>query len=146
MQFSVDGWIYMSSYNGKSDGTGKPNFIGTMNPGTAANDWSFGPNNSGNLVFYYDSNFITSTSTIPLNVWNHIAFTRDGSDIRIFINGDLEQTATVSGGGCGTADSFTIGAYNGTNFSGKIDEIRVVAGSAVWTDSFDRPFAPYALF
>ncbi len=78
----------------------------------------------------------TSTGTIPLNTWTHVAVTRVGSAISLYINGALDGTGTDA-----TALSFEAGCNlyiggdptNGcdesntlaSNFYGSIDEVKV---------------------
>ena len=74
------------------------------------------------------SNNSYSTSTIPQNTWTHIAVTRSSSDVKFYINGELDNTvaSTFTPNSGGTQD-IIIGA-NGSStpsyFNGKIGQVR----------------------
>jgi hypothetical protein len=80
--------------------------------------------------FGEDEEMIISTSTITANTWIHIAGTYDGSYLRIYINGVLNNTKALSGFIMGT--QFTQPTHIGINnpasnetFTGKIDDVRI---------------------
>ncbi|KPL12368.1 MAG: hypothetical protein AMS26_18165 [Bacteroides sp. SM23_62] len=74
--------------------------------------------------FYQDG-----TTTITTNKWYHLAATYDGSNLRIFVNGEEEGSAPVSDTMARTTDNFRIGSRNAyvttTNTNGIIDEARI---------------------
>jgi len=41
---------------------------------------------------------ISSTSTIAYNTWNHIAIVRQGTSLKLYLNGALNTTVTISAG------------------------------------------------
>ena len=98
----------------------------------------------GNLVVRkgYVADVLSSTTIPALNVWTHIAVTRNGTTLRIFVNGI--QTAT-------TTDSFDwpqgnlIIGNDGTNvapWNGYISNLRLVKGTALYTANFTPSIAP----
>jgi hypothetical protein len=98
----------------------------------------------GNLVVRaYDTGDLLSSATIPtLNTWTHVAATRSGTTLRIFVNG--VQTATTT-----NSTNFVQGtAYignDGTNVApwyGYISNLRIVKGTAVYTTAFTPPTTP----
>ena len=112
---------------------------------------SFG--GSGKLcVFFADSSAsqtITSTGSISTNTWTHIAFTKQGTSIRLFINGSLDTTTTLSMSG-GTIvgrsnQQINIGADSNSTTSptrrivGYIDDLRITKGIARYTSTFTPP-------
>ncbi len=73
-----------------------------------------------------DWNATTSTTALTPGVWSHIAATYDGSTVKIYINGNLSQSAAWANGVTDSGTPLLIGARNGTTFfSGQIDEVRV---------------------
>lgn len=85
---------------------------------------------TNNFVLYIDFgtglNAVVA-SGITLNAWQHIAATWDGTNIKIYVNGILKNTASAVGTSFKTStDKFTIGDNNGIeSFKGDIDEVRV---------------------
>jgi len=88
---------------------------------------------------------LLSTTTIVVNTWYHVAWTRDGTTARIFINGVLEGTSTGAnqiGQTPDTSGDAAIDLEIGSNhedaadLSGYLDEIRIVNGSAIHTSNF----------
>jgi hypothetical protein len=77
--------------------------------------------------------------------WNHVAFTREGTTCRLFVNGDLKKTVTYSNTlTCGQA-LYLGQANNGSwSFNGYLDEVRICKGAAKYTANFNVPSAPYA--
>ncbi len=92
---------------------------------------------------------IMSRSWSPLvNTWYHIALTRSGTSLRLFIDG-VQQGATVTDSTNIDASTYgaAIGARNygpGTQpFNGSLDEVRVSKGIARWTSAFSVPTSEY---
>ena len=85
------------------------------------------------------------TTTVAANQWYHIAGVLDGTTLKLFVNGNLVGTTTVSGSANNSTANFGIGGYaTGTadEFNGKISNLRFVKGTAVYTSSFRPPTEP----
>ena len=92
----------------------------------------------GELRFYsYSADRITGT-TLTTGQWYHIAVSRDGSNTRLFLDGTLEGTWTVSPVDYGIAKPLIIGArWDAANkLDGYVDEFRVTKGLARYTVAF----------
>ncbi len=76
----------------------------------------------------------TSASTIPANMWTHLAATYSGSTLSIYVNGALAGSTAVSGSLTSSTGGLRIGgnAVWGEYFTGLIDEVRI----------YDRPLTP----
>ena len=153
---------YYGNFNGSNQSLSVANNT-ALNPGT--NDYcveafmystslnvtalfDFG-GNSGSIQLYFESGRATFRSNgsdiidVPFNApnqWVHIAVTRSGSSVRLFVNG-IQQGSTVS-----NSDNLTstqvkyIGRLNGGYyFNGRISNFRFVKGSAVYTSNFTVP-------
>lgn len=85
---------------------------------------------------------------LSLNTWSHVAVTKFGTTISLFINGNLDKTATV------TATPTTSSAYKlyvgaasydptGTqrSLTGYIDDLRITKGVARYITNFTPPIA-----
>lgn len=81
---------------------------------------------------------LLSTTTISINTWYHIAVTRSGSSLKLFVNGVNESTVTFSGSVDGGVPLRYIGLdYTTTNaFAGYIDDFRITRGVARYTSNF----------
>ena len=93
---------------------------------------------NGASIFDYD---ISNTG----NVWTHYAVAREGTSLRLFVNGVLVDTVTDSVNYTESSGDVYIGRrYNSTvdYFNGYIRDFRVVKGTAVYTSTFTPPTAP----
>ena len=87
---------------------------------------------------------ITSSTTLSLNAWAHVALVRSGSTFTLYINGISVGTLTNAGSVNDSAVALTIGAET-TPFrywNGCISNVRIVNGTAVYTAAFTPPTAP----
>jgi hypothetical protein len=96
--------------------------------------------------FYYTSFIINSSSaaqlSVPLNTWHHVAYTRNGSMLRIFLNGVLVKS--VSGSDCFSNNGYLRFARNVSGGdAGYFDEFRVTMGVARYTADFVAPTTPF---
>ena len=84
--------------------------------------------------------FITTSNLPDTGVWTHIAVTRSGTTLRLFLNGILDKSATCSydfGGNQGY-----IGVGEGSYWNGDISNLRSITGTALYTSSFIPPTEP----
>lgn len=99
------------------------------------------------LFFTGDTtNFLTYNGVPPIGVWTHIAVSRAGSSLKMFINGAVVVTATNSTNFSDASVRY-VGAINGGNFyyfPGYLSNLRIVKGLAVYTSAFTPPTAPLA--
>jgi len=90
----------------------------------------------------------TGNLNVPLNTWTHIAVSRSGSSIRLFVNGVIDTGAsiTTSAAVVDTLSPFFIGTgtsdTGGEFFQGYISNLRVVKGTAVYTSAFTPGTTP----
>lgn len=88
---------------------------------------------------------ITTTTTISLGNWAHVAAVRNGNVFTVYINGVASATATASVTLPDISEPVLIGAYSigpSEYFAGYISNLRVVKGTAVYTGDFTPPTAP----
>ena len=105
-------------------------------------------NTSGNIVIKYDgtSSTFTTSSTISLNTWTHIAIVRKGTgtnEFSIYIDGTAGVTGTMATNF--GADQLIVARSFGTYgewFTGHISNFRIVKGTAVYTGNFTPPTTP----
>lgn len=149
VDFTIEMWIYPLTFTGWYY-TGSPNqiptSIGNMAPTANTDYWSFGINGSGQAAFYYYNGaeaIKTSTATVSLNTWSHIAMTKTASGITLFVNGTASTTTAISGSPQSSAATvLSIGAVNSTYVNGYMSTIRIVRGTAVYTGNFTPSTTP----
>ena len=137
--FCIECWFYTSTTTTYaslySDETGSTGGTILLNNGSA----------NGQITVYCGSisNFASTSTGLNNNAWHHIAFTRSGTTVRLFIDGKLENTTTASGT-ITTPGTVIIGSsyYANRDFLGYISGLRIVNGSAVYTSAFTLPTAP----
>ena len=105
-----------------------------------------------NLTWYVSTNGSTQTDALTVshgmsaNIWNHIAFVRSSGTTTIYVNGVSKgSTSTIYNLHAATCD-FVLG-YNpvgGTPdyMDGRVSNVRIVKGTAVYTSNFTPPTAP----
>ena len=96
---------------------------------------------------YYDNTTgtISGTTNCADSTWRHLAFSKSGTTLRIFVNGALEYTATGYTQDMGTDRSCTIGAqFDGAiAINGHMDEFRI-SNVARYTAAFVAPTLPFS--
>lgn len=102
---------------------------------------------------YYDYNetsptAVMSTTVLATNTWYHVALTRSGSTVCLFIDGVLESTANSSVP-WDFSDSGTLVGRNGWDgpngyFAGCMEELRVSNGVCRYAVNFTPPSTPFA--
>lgn len=134
--FTVEAWVYVATAN-----SGQSAIIGRWgtSPGTVT-DWLLFIDNLGRPAFIIGSTQITGTA-LSTGSWHHIAATRSGNTLNLWVNGVSVATTTTSA-------SVTVGARNvrtsrwdsGVSFlNGYLDDIRVTKGDARYTTAFTPP-------
>jgi len=86
-----------------------------------------------------DHNIFSSSWVPQINTWYHIAVTRNGPDLRFFINGiQLGITHNISTlAFFNSTQDFYIASYGGIYSGGYVDNVRVVKDKALWTSNFN---------
>ena len=141
--FTIEGWFYKTN-------TGQQDAFGLYN--TASNRRSYLLTVSDSAtIFYYNytgssGTNVTHSSTLPLNKWVHVAITRDGTTLRIYVDGKLSGTTTglTAGAYANTDDQFMIGSSdysnaNGSEWTGHISNLRIVKGYVLYGGDFTVP-------
>jgi hypothetical protein len=127
--FTMEAWIYPTA-TAYSAGT----FILISSPAGGVvwgyqNATTFGLASNGGA-------WLVTTTTLPtLNTWSHVAVTRSGTSIRLFLNGTLLATATsaISYPPAITYIGHPTTAYT---FPGYIEDLRITKGTARYTATF----------
>lgn len=144
VDFTIECWVYVTSAGS--------NPILTLGTGGSAFYWYFQINSNNTITFgtgngaWLINNSYTTTSTVPLNQWVHLAVVRNGaSSFNIYINGVSGLSSSNFSSGSGSAGTLFIGTYfnnynnDGSWFRGYISDLRIVRNTAVYTANFNPP-------
>lgn len=148
LDFTIEGWYYHLAYASNSSVFYDTGTVGSS--GSRGNSHVFFINSSGQLVLYSASAYrFTSTVTLPLNTWNHIALERINGVWTGYLNGVAIGTATfilndalggmMLGLGCDTTG--LAGATYG--LKGYINDFRVTYGRYRYGGNFTPPSAQF---
>jgi hypothetical protein len=70
---------------------------------------------------------VISNTTLSPETWYHVAITYDGSDLKVYINGELDGIQARTGPIYSTTSSLSIGSWSGMQnyFNGTIDDVKI---------------------
>ena len=162
---TVECWVYLTAYPGTTQNSDNPHWGGATIFSIKNHATNFGKyyfytiNTSGQLEMIgdYGSGFPstgTSTSTLSLNTWYHIAWVRDSGSNKFFLDGTeitSEFSTPNASNMIGSGNSkISIGAdfYQSSTLNwlrpitGYISNFRVVNGTALYTSNFTVPKKP----
>lgn len=148
---TVEAWIYLTSAGSQYGAT----IAGSWS--SATKGWKFSVNrtsatNNG-MAFYIYNNAsagagVTYPTALTQNTWHHVAVTRSGTTVNLWLNG-----VSVASGAVGTDDDFVGSLFVGTSdepagtagvsFPGYIEDLRITKGLARYTANFTPPVAPF---
>ena len=143
--FTVEMWIYPTS-------TKNTQFLfDTRDNGAATGTrYALALNNTTSMqpiISVGTGTIVTSSQTVAINSWYHIAFSKASGTVRLFINGtqvgsvsSAIDVGASSGPAIGTVGDAR-GSYDGY-FAGYISNLRVVKGTAVYTSNFTPSTTP----
>jgi len=147
-------WVYITDMPDENIGqTGQGYLINRWTASGNQRSWAFLYGNNGDVAFYSSSagstpyTISTATGALGRYRWTHVAASWDGTNQRLFIDGDLKVTTANASGPFSTASSgFTVNAINtsltGTNSNQYIADARYFNDAAIYTSSFTPPTAP----
>lgn len=143
--FTIEAWIYPTGVNVVGEIIGI-NQSGQTSSVTFRISSSYALNFSNWGAGYTSTN--TANNVVVANQWNHVAASKSGNTMRLFVNGTLLATQTISNG---TLPSFSRltqiggrGEDNLTKFIGYIEDLRVIKDVAIYTSNFTPPSITHA--
>jgi hypothetical protein len=141
--FTLECWVYLTSL--------APSYTTIFDWRTNGDSLSGFPvvsdyNNNGTLSFVVGTgggftNVVTSSSTMPIGSWFHLALVRSGTTVTMYFNGVSVGSGTSSANiGIQT---FNIGNPQSANYTAPmyVSNMRLVKGTAVYTTAFTPPTA-----
>lgn len=139
--FTVEAWVYQVGNSGTQAlwATGWPNALyidaGTLIAVAKDNVNAADPN-------LFSDGSLSGTS-ISLNTWTHVAYTRSANTFRLFQGGIKRAETTISSGQIAGSTASYIGIGKNSvvaaTFNGYIDDFRVTKGLARYTANFAPP-------
>lgn len=141
--FCIEAWVKIST-------TAKRHIISSKNDDSLRDDHLFYIETGGRVIgAMFNSGAVASqvtslaaNGTITAGTWNHVALTREGKMLRLFVNGVLVAFCYQLTGNSTNTGVLYIGRDLGStswDFNGNISEYRFVKGEAVYTESFEAP-------
>jgi uncharacterized delta-60 repeat protein len=132
--FTVEAWVYFSSSNLASAGV-----FNRAGNTTANIIWKFNMHNEFMRIDFYSTNVLTNTQPLGKTVigtavvkddkWHHIAGGYDGSDIFLYVDGNLQGRVSYAGLTLNTSSVPLVIGYDsccgGRPFNGMIAELRI---------------------
>ena len=141
--FTIETWIRLSAVDARVGIGGQCNSAGAESASSFW--WEVQADNTvkGWVHSGGSSYSATSTTTLLVNTWYHLAFVRYGNTITLYINGTADGTGDVTGITVNNSDQVLaigrFGAYDGFYFPGHIDDFRIIKGKALYTANFTAP-------
>jgi len=140
-QFTVEGWVRMSTVGGPEGvfGLGAsalPGNVDGLGIYTRSSTYSY------NWGFFCNGASVNSSTAPSAGVWYHLALVRDSNNlVTMYLDGNSLVTSTQSGSISG--DILTIGGYYNSSYTwnGNIQDFRITKGLARYTSNFTPPTA-----
>jgi len=137
--FTLEAWIYLESLSGNQL------IIDRYSPGNNGSYQFYYRGTGSSIAFWTVPDGVVaqdpSSSTIKANTWHHVVATRESGTVKIYVDGSQKAT-----GSCSTNfDSALTLAVGGqistsTNYlNGRVSDVRIVKGTAVYTSAFTPP-------
>lgn len=136
-QFTMEGYVRFTSSPSTSA------FLCQWDNGVN-NTWFFGMV-SGSIVMYLNGTATLSAAWSPtLNTWYHVAVDRDGTNLRLYVDGVVKGTVANSTTITNSAAILMIGNDGANrNHPGFLDEMRITKGVARYAGAFTPPTAAF---
>jgi hypothetical protein len=133
--FTMEAWVYPNSVSGTRG------VVSTrIDISGSTNQVFFGID--GGTVLYY-SGIAIQGGTIIASAWSHIACSRQGTTVRVFLNGVVVASSTDANSKTTTFGYIGAGAGDNSQlFAGYISNARFIKGTALYTANFTPPTAP----
>ena len=116
-QLSLAFWMYADSTTGPD--------AGLVGKGTQIYGTTYHPDAVGGHVFFYINNGGNNVNTlVSSGAWHHVAGTFNGTDMSLYVDGELKAVKASSSPSTEIGSQFTLGS-SASFFNGSIDEVRM---------------------
>jgi len=143
--FTIEGWYYANNF------TNRGTFVDSRGPNDTSGITIGHEVTSGEIRVYMTaaggSDIVVQSTNFSTGQWTHVAVTRESGTVRLFVNGNFEDSATRTTNLNANHDyhigngSYTATTYG--HFDGYIDDFRVTKGVARYTSNFTAPTAEF---
>lgn len=137
--FTMEYWVYPVSFSTS------PSVLDTRANNSSTTGYLEFFSTAGKLNLYIAASIVyTSTATVSTGAWTHIAVTRSGTSLRVFING-TQDGSTVTNSTNFTDTSCRVGANvepSPGSLNGYLSNVRILKGTALYTSNFTPPTSP----
>lgn len=129
---TLEAWVYPRTY-----GLWRAMVSFLQDNGGTEHGWDLELDNNGRFRFALRGvggvnalTYLSSSGTFSTNAWHHVAGVYDGSQMRLYVNGQLQATSTAQSGDISYLDSWlAIGGLKDDDFlqaiDGFVDEVRI---------------------
>lgn len=85
------------------------------------------------VLYVFQGGTQSGSTGIPINIWHHVAYVRQGTETRLFLNGvsQFTRTNTIS---LANARVYIGGFSNNLGFDGFMDELRISNSARYWNN------------
>jgi hypothetical protein len=139
--FTIEFW-----YNGGAQPNRYPSIVGTLDAFSATGAWRVHTyvNNANSFQFTYGiTNYQFTTTDYNDGVWRHFAVTREGTNLKGFVNG-VQQGSTLTFSDSLSSRKIMVAGQlrDNDHQEGFISNVRVINGTALYTSDFTPPTGP----
>ena len=145
--FTIELW-FNATYAFGTSGQGRGTMIGNRTASSSQTSFNLYHYNGGIAFGTPSTDLILSATGILLtNTWYHLAVSRQSGTIRLFLNG-VSIAAPVTGNSTNFSDTTPVqignegSLANNYSFTGYLSGVRIVKGTAIYTNSFIPPAIP----
>jgi YD repeat-containing protein len=143
--FTAEAWVRLNAYGNNAtvlSNFGPPGARGfeivTSQDGGLATRWSQDGSDDRSILWH--------SQQLALNTWAHVAVARQGTALRIFLNGVSSAPVTINGAIYTPSTPVNIGRTPDTGsgawyLNGAVDDVRITKGVARYTAAFTPPTA-----
>lgn len=132
--FTIEGWFYANSVTGTKA-------LVDMRAGTATDTGLYLYADAGVVKVYYNGAELLSGGLLSTTTWTHVAVTRTGSTINLYVNGTRVDSDNAFSSNIGSNKPLLIGsAFNASSFwDGHVDDFRLSAVARYTLGSYTPP-------
>ena len=121
---TLSGWVYLTSAPSSYD-----QFIAIRGATTAGTARMLGVATTGRLTFNSYASQLVGTTALSTSTWYHIAATCSGGTAKVYLDGVLEASGSVTYNSVASGNTFTVARGGSTEYAAaKIDDV------AVWNE------------